>query len=133
MDATTRSLVRSRAGNRCEYCGLPQSAVTLATFHVEQVRAQQHRGSDDPNNLALACQHCNRHKGPNLTGIDPETDQIVPRFNPRQDIHSEHFALRGIFIVGLTPSGRATVNVLAMNSDDQLAIRSALEWGRSGT
>ena len=127
MDAITRSLVRGRAGNCCEYCGLPQSAVSLATFHVEHVRAQQHGGSDDPNNLALACQHCNLHKGPNLTGIDPETDQIVPLFNPRQDAHSEHFAVRGIFIVGLTPSGRATVNVLAMNSDEQLEIRSAME------
>ena len=127
MDATTRSLVRNRAENRCEYCGLPQSAVTLATFHVEHVRAQQHGGSDDPNNLALACQHCNLHKGSNLTGIDPETDQIAPLFNPRQDIHSEHFAVRGIFIVGLTASGRATVNVLAMNSDDQVEIRLALQ------
>jgi 5-methylcytosine-specific restriction endonuclease McrA len=127
MDASTRSLVRSRAGNCCEYCRLPQSAVPLATFHVEHVRAQQHGGSDDSHNLALACQHCNLHKGPNLAGIDPETDQIVPLFNPRRDVHSEHFAFRGTLIVGLTPTGRATVNVLAMNSDEQLDIRSALE------
>jgi 5-methylcytosine-specific restriction endonuclease McrA len=126
MDATTRSLVRSRAGNCCEYCGLPQSAVPLASFHVEHIRAAQHGGSDDPNNLALACQHCNLHKGPNLTGIDPETYQIAPLFNPRQDAHSEHFGVFGTFIFGLTPSGRATVNVLAMNSDEQVAIRSAL-------
>ena len=127
MDAITRSLVRGRAGNRCEYCGLSELAVSLATFHVEHVRARQHGGSDDHSNLALACQHCNLHKGPNLTGIDPATSQIVPLFNPRQDIHSEHFAVRGIFILGLTPSGRATVNVLAMNSDDQIEIRSALQ------
>jgi 5-methylcytosine-specific restriction endonuclease McrA len=126
MDAITRNLVRDRAGNRCEYCGLPQSAVSLATFHVEHIRARQHGGSDDPSNLALACQHCNRHKGPNLTGIDPETNQIVPLFNPRRDTHSDHFEARGIFIAGLTPMGRATVNVLAMNSDDQLAIRAAM-------
>jgi hypothetical protein len=105
---------------------LPQSAVAMSTFHVEHVRARKHGGQDDTHNLALACQSCNLHKGTNLTGIDPETDQIVPLFNPRQDVHSEHFTARGISIVGLTPTGRATVNVLAMNSDDQLAIRSAL-------
>ena len=92
-------------------------------FHVEHIKARQHGGSDDPNNLALACGHCNRHKGPNLTGIDPETDQIVPLFNPRQDSRSEHFALDGIFFVGLTPTGRATVHVLAMNSEEQLRRR----------
>ncbi len=71
------------------------------------------------------CVFCNRNKGPNLTGIDPETDQIVPLFNPRQDAHSEHFKLDGIFFIGLTPTGRATVRVLAMNSDEQLRRRSA--------
>jgi hypothetical protein len=73
------------------------------------------------------CVFCNLHKGPNLTGIDPATDQIVPLFNPRQDTYSEHFEVRGAFIVGLTPQGRATVNVLAMNSAEQLAIRSDAE------
>ncbi len=127
MDAATRNLVRSRAGNCCEYCGLPQSAVPAATLRVDHVRSRQHGGSDDPSNLTLACRHCNLHKGPNLTGIDPDTDQIVPLFNPRQDTHSRHFTVRGSLIVGLTPIGRATVAVLAMNSADQLETRSDLE------
>jgi 5-methylcytosine-specific restriction endonuclease McrA len=127
MDAVTRRFVRSRAGDCCEYCGLPQSALPFATFHIEHIRAEQHGGSDDPSNLALACGHCNRHKGPNLTGIDPETNQIVPLFNPRLDERSEHFALRGIVVFGLTAVGRATVNVLAMNSQGQLENRSDLE------
>jgi HNH endonuclease len=127
MDTLTRNLVRRRAADRCEYCGLPQSAVPLFSFHVDHIRAKQHVGSDDPSNLALACQHCNLHKGTNLAGIDPETGQIVPLFNPRQDAHSEHFAIRGVVIVGLTPVGRVTVQVLAMNSADQLKTRSDLE------
>jgi len=32
MDAGTRRLVRERAGERCEYCRLPQSALPLADF-----------------------------------------------------------------------------------------------------
>jgi 5-methylcytosine-specific restriction endonuclease McrA len=127
MDAITRKLVRTRAGNRCEYCGLSLSLVSVAAFHVEHIRSRQHGGSDEASNLALACQHCNLHKGPNLTGIDPATDQIASLFNPRQDTYSEHFEVRGAFIVGLTPQGRATVNVLAMNSAEQLAIRSDAE------
>jgi HNH endonuclease len=125
MDLATRNFVRARAGYCCEYCGLPQSALPYSTFHVEHIRAKQHFGSDDsPDNLALACAECNLRKGPNLTGIDPETDQTVPLFNPRQDLRSEHFILRGNFTVGLTPTGRATVFLLAMNSDQQIANRS---------
>jgi hypothetical protein len=73
------------------------------------------------------CFFCNRRKGPNLTSIDPETDRIVPLFNPRQDTYSEHFARRGNLIVGLTTAGRATVFLLAMNSDQQVEIRSDRE------
>jgi hypothetical protein len=127
MNAATRGLVRKRAGGCCEYCGLDQSVVALATFHVEHIRAGQHGGSDDPSNLALSCQHCNLHKGPNLTGIDPETNQVVALFNPRQVVRTEHFTLEGTLIVGLTPTGRATVQVLAMNSTFQLEIRSAMD------
>jgi 5-methylcytosine-specific restriction endonuclease McrA len=127
MDASTRNLVRARAGHRCEYCLLPETAIPAAALHIDHIRGRQHKGSEDPSNLALACQHCNLHKGPNLSGIDPDTDQIVPLFNPRKDVHSEHFALRGSVIFGLTPTGRATVAVLDMNSADRIETRSDLE------
>jgi predicted restriction endonuclease len=55
MDVATRKLVKERAGHRCEYCGISQSALPLSTFHVEHIIAKQHGGSDDPNNLALSC------------------------------------------------------------------------------
>jgi 5-methylcytosine-specific restriction endonuclease McrA len=57
MDAATRREVWSRAGSRCEYCGLPQEADPFLTFHVEHVIAKQHGGRDDLSNLALACHH----------------------------------------------------------------------------
>jgi 5-methylcytosine-specific restriction endonuclease McrA len=126
MDAATRRLVRARAEHRCEYCTVPQSALPLATFHVEHIKARQHGGSDDPDNLALACGYCNRQKGPNLTAIDPDTNDVVPVFNPRRDAHADHFAFRGIFIQGLTPTGRATVRLLAMNSPRQIKDRGDL-------
>lgn len=76
MDERTRNLVRSRAGNACEYCWLPQSATPLIPFHLEHVVAKQHGGSDDPAGLALACDRCNAYKGPKLTSIDPDTEGL---------------------------------------------------------
>ena len=127
MDAATRTFVRERAGNICEYCLLPQEATPFTTFHAEHVIAKQHRGTDDLSNLALACHHCNAHKGPNLTGIDQDKAQNVPLFHPRSDTWAEHFGRVGFLIVGLTPTGRATVNVFAMNEPDWVELRADFE------
>jgi hypothetical protein len=127
MDETVREYVRQRGGHRCEYCLLRQADAPFATFHVEHIRAKQHDGSDDPSNLALACPHCNSHKGPNLSAIDPQTDEVVMLFNPRADDWRAHFSVNGLFIEGYTASGRATVNLLAMNAESRLRVRAALQ------
>ena len=44
--------------------------------------------------------HCNLYKGSNLTGIDPETGEIVSLFHPRRDVWIIHFALREAMMVG---------------------------------
>ena len=126
MDASIRQLVRTRAGNCCEYCGLTQDMLPWARFHVEHIRARQHRGSDDPENLALACHHCNSFKGPNLSSYDPDTDELVPLFNPRTDEWASHFHLVDFEVVGVTPTGRATVALLNMNDPDRVQLRSEL-------
>ena len=127
MDEAIRQFVRDRAGDRCEYCLLPQKYAVVVRFHIEHLRARQHGGNDAPANLALACPHCNRFKGPNLTSFDPETDALVPLFNPRTQSWHEHFALDDVMIVGLTPIGRATVRLLHMNSEDRLKVRAVLK------
>ena len=124
MDLRTRARVRERAGNRCEYCQLPQHDSPLAALHVEHIVPRVHGGTDDLENLALACIDCNLHKGTNLTGVDPESRQITNLFHPRRGRWEEHFAWQGNQIVGRSPSGRTTVRVLQMNSEDQLALRS---------
>jgi len=86
---------------------------------------KKHAGSDDTDNLALACIDCNLHKGSNLTGIDPETNEVTELFHPRRQQWNAHFAWNGIYIIGQTAIGRTTVRVLDMNSDDQLALRSS--------
>jgi hypothetical protein len=129
MDAAARDLVRRRAAERCEYCRLHQENSEL-NHHVEHIVAKQHGGPDDPNNLALACHRCNLHKGPNLTGIDPQTGQVVPLFHPRRDRWSEHFVFAGARLEGISATGRATVQVLAMNDVRCLEVRrEVLKYG----
>lgn len=126
MDAATRRRVVARAGGRCEYCRLHQSAAGFAAFHVEHIIARQHRGPDDDENLALACHRCNAHKGPNLAGYDPDTGEIVRLFHPRRDAWGEHFFRDGPWTRGLTSIGRTTVWVLQMNTEVRLELRAAI-------
>lgn len=109
MDAETRRRVRERAGGRCEYCHLPVRAQTLQQFHIEHITPIKHGGTDDDENLAVACIDCNLHKGSNLTGIDPETGRIVVLFNPRSQDWDEHFAWNGFSLDGVTDVGRPTI------------------------
>jgi len=125
MDTETRVRVRSRAGNRCEYCHLHEDD-DVYTFHVEHIIALKHGGPNDATNLALACQQCNLHKGPNLSGIDPDSGTTVELFHPRLDQWADHFEYREYEIVGLTPKGRSTVRVLNMNDPDRTQLRSEL-------
>jgi 5-methylcytosine-specific restriction endonuclease McrA len=125
METKTRESVRRRANERCEYCLLRQEQTGL-THHVEHIIARQHGGTDDPENLALACNRCNACKGPNLTGIDPETSTVVPLFHPRRDAWADHFEFQHARIVGKTPKGRATVNVLQINDERRLERRAEL-------
>jgi len=121
-----RRQVRERAGRRCEYCRLPDSLPPIESFHLEHIVARQHGGETFLDNLAWACHRCNRHKGPNLTGIDPITKAIVPLFHPRRLIWTGHFVLNGNEVAGLTPSGRATVVLLQMNAARRLERRGEL-------
>lgn len=125
MSKRFRDTVRVRAGDRCEYCHLPQWAMPFA-FHVEHILPRQHGGTDDESNLALACDRCNLFKGPNLTAIDVQTQALVRLFNPREQAWSEHFKPDGPRIESLTPVGRATVELLQMNAARRVALREAL-------
>lgn len=126
METDLRRIVRDRAGNRCEYCGLQQAHAPLVLYTVDHVIPKKHGGHDDESNLAFACYRCNLHKGPNLAGIDPESGAMVALFNPRRQSWSEHFTRIGALIVGLTPIGRTTVQVLAMNALERRELRERL-------
>ncbi|HTX39070.1 MAG TPA: HNH endonuclease signature motif containing protein [Bryobacteraceae bacterium] len=125
MEPAIKELVRTRAGNACECCRIPQDATPLISFHIEHIVSRQHGGFDDPGRLALACDRCNAYKGPNLTSIDPDTSAIVALFNPRQDVWGDHLAVRGGHITGSTAKGRVTVRLLNMNAPRRVELCQA--------
>jgi hypothetical protein len=76
-------------------------------------------GSDALPNRALACATCNLAKSDKTVGIDARTGAEVGLFNPRIHVWEEHFrwAKDHQTLVGRTPTGRATVATLDMNSE----------------
>lgn len=120
-----RTLVRSRAGGRCEYCCVHEED-TLLPHEPDHLIARQHGGATESDNLGYACFQCNRLKGPNIASLDPESGNLTPLFHPRQDLWREHMKLDGVRIVGLTAKGRATVQLFCLNAQDRIRVRQAL-------
>lgn len=125
--AELRRRVKLRANNNCEYC----KAIGSFSFHpfpVEHIIPNSKGGNDDENNLANACQFCNGSKSDKTEALDPLTGLVVQLFNPRKQIWSEHFAWSDDFtlVIGISPTGRATVNCLKMNRKEAINLRAAL-------
>jgi 5-methylcytosine-specific restriction endonuclease McrA len=124
--------VRQRANYLCEYCHANERW-QYVRFTVDHVIPVSLGGKDNVDNLTLACFHCNRHKTNRLTAIELETQTEIPLFNPRQDSWQEHFiwSMDGLSIVGISPTGKATVVALLLNRERVIPIRAAdLEIGR---
>lgn len=123
IPANLRRQVVQRAGHRCEYCGLSQTGQE-AVFHVDHVVPMAARGPTTPANLALACVSCSLRKGARQKAVDPVSYEPVELFHPRRNAWRLHFRWDGNGrIVGLTPTGRATVSALNMNRALAVAIR----------
>jgi hypothetical protein len=127
MDEELAQAVRERANMACEYCRLPHS-LHPGPFEIEHVVPVQHGGTEVFGNLAFASLHCNRHKGPYLSGINRRTSRTrqVRICIPRRHKWSFHFAWDGPYIRGRTTIGRVTVAVLAMNDPIRVALREEL-------
>lgn len=125
------ALVALRAGHRCEYCRAPE-AIFNFPFELEHIVPVIHSGTHQDDNLALACRACNLFKADGVFAHDPDTGEHVPLFHPRQMIWNEHFvaARDSGSVLGLTPTGRATVAKLKMNSPTQDQARR--HWIRLG-
>ena len=126
ISESTRKQVRKRAKELCEYCHASEKW-QYVLFTVDHVIPLAQGGQNSLENLALACFHCNRRKATKTTAIDPQSGIEVPLFNPRQNNWSAHFiwSIDGLFIIGLTPTGRATIAALDLNRQRIVNIRAA--------
>ncbi|MEA5553881.1 HNH endonuclease [Anabaena cylindrica UHCC 0172] len=120
-----RKLVVNRASGRCEYCLLHQD-YSIYTHEVDHIIAVKHGGETAPENLALSCLSCNRHKGSDFATIDAATGEIVPLFNPRRQIWEDHFYFGGARIEGKTQMGKATTRLLQFNIPNRVLERKVL-------
>jgi len=126
MSPELRSFVRERGGRRCEYCRFPDEQLPWSPFHLDHLVARQHGGGDEAANLVWACARCNSRKGTNLSGVGPDSSEIVRIFNPRVQSWNDHFTIVDGAVLGLTPTGRATVWLLDMNFEPRLLLRTQL-------
>jgi hypothetical protein len=137
LSRATRNKIASAAHFRCEYCQTAQE-ISGAQMHVEHIIPLARGGRSDESNLCLArcmsnisfplpvvaaqtkaiCAWCNSYKWAQTHGVDPETHVEVPLFNPRTQQWHDHFCWseNGVYIIGLTAIGRATVDTLKMNN-----------------
>jgi hypothetical protein len=120
-----------RAQSRCEYCQYPVR-YTNDPFVIEHIIPLVRGGTSTPDNLAFACAGCNGHKYNKVTALDPIDDKEVALFHPRQQHWAEHFGWSEdhLNVIGLTATGRATIEALQINRPGVVNLRELLYLAR---
>jgi len=120
-----RRQVSEEANHYCEYCKT-SSRLTGTPLVIEHILPRSLGGSDDRSNLAASCYRCNEFKGAKNHAADPESEQLVPLFNPRNQLWADEFIWGndGTHIIGVTPIGRATVIALRLNNENIVEARA---------
>jgi hypothetical protein len=128
ISAEVRKFVSERARNLCEYCWSQATYTTESRFAVEHIVPLSAGGNSEVSNLALSCSGCNGYKYDKTEAIDSATNQRVALFHPRRQTWVEHFSWTEDYtrIIGLTPTGRATVETLRMNRVGLINMRKLL-------
>lgn len=124
-------LVRDRARQRCEYCHSSEW-LTGQPCEIDHILPRARGGQTVEANLCLACSPCNAHKRDLTHAIDHEMGVSAPLFHPREHRWSDHFSWSqaGTHIIGLTPTGKVTIDVLQLNRPLVVAARAV--WGGVG-
>ena len=125
--AQARAAIIERARGCCEYCQSP-AAFATQSFAIEHISPISRGGRTTLDNLAHACPGCNGHKYNKTEAQDPLDNKTATLFNPRQQEWGEHFRWSEDFtrVVGVTPTGRATVHALNINRPGIVNLRGAL-------
>jgi 5-methylcytosine-specific restriction endonuclease McrA len=124
LPAQLREQVLARAAGRCAYCQSAEEWMGIA-FEIDHIIPQSVGGKTSLDNLCLSCPTCNRHKAARLTAQDPISQDQVPLFHPLKQAWNHHFAWSddGTRVIGLTPTGRATIQALRMNRPAIVQLR----------
>ena len=104
----------------------------LGTLEIDHIIPKARSGTDDEENLWLACRMCNGFKGTQTHGRDHVTGRRTQLFNPRRQRWARHFMWSddGTRIIGRTICGRATVVALRLNN--VIAVMVRREWVSAG-
>lgn len=86
-----RQRVRETSRYHCGYCQTQEINVG-PTLHIEHIIPLSKGGSSDQQNLWLACSTCNHHKASRIEALDPQTNVLVPLYNPRTQFWADHCA-----------------------------------------
>lgn len=127
MNEKLRQQVAQRAQHCCEYC-FSQANYSPDPFSIEHIIPLVKGGLTISLNLALSCQGCNNRKYIFTSNFDPITGQFADFYNPRKDVWREHFRWNQNFskIVGISPTGRVTVERLQLNRQEVVNLRVVL-------
>lgn len=127
ISAAVRRLVRERANGCCEYCG-SQDGITTEPFVIEHIYPHARGGMTLLANLAYACSGCNGRKAAKISAVDVQTGEIVSLFHPRRQRWADHFqwSEEATHVIGVTATGRATVEALGMNRPALVNLRRVL-------
>jgi hypothetical protein len=122
-----KDLVAQRASDCCEYCQC-QARFSPDPFSIEHIIPRSRGGPSQLSNLALACQGCNNRKYTSVESTDSVTGQTIPLYHPRQQRWNDHFAWSEDYtvVLGLTPTGRATIEKLQLNRPGIVNLRRVL-------
>lgn len=120
-------ILKVRADSRCEYCQC-LAEYSAQSFVCEHIIPVAKGGETLLDNLCYACGGCNGYKYTKTDGLDPVSKVSAPLFNPRTQKWHEHFRWSHdyLHVVGLTPTGRATVLALKLNRQAVINIRTLL-------
>lgn len=126
-----RRQIQSQFGNCCAYCRTAEH-LTATIFEVEHIIPLIAGGETILTNLCLACPTCNRYKGIRQQATDPDTGIIELLYQPQTEQWEDHFAWNktATELIGLTPTGRATIAALKMNRPQLVRVRQM--WAKMG-
>jgi hypothetical protein len=97
-------------------------------FVMEHIIPVTEDGDTTLENLALACGGCNGHKYNKVEALDPASKKQASLYHPRRQTWQDHFGWSADYlkIIGITTTGRATVDALKLNRPGVVNLRKLM-------